>query len=579
MKKVVMMVWGALCLTLSSSATVWAAQEVPPPSSDKTLFVLYASSASMQLLQKEPVDLRARVNQWRDILRANGAQYRILTHPSQWASIASGAVIVLPSAYALSTAEQQAIEKRLAAGDSLLATGNPGTRTELGAAADGSFVSNWFGVPSATPELARRSEFVVVAGDTPLTYQLQAGTRLWVGKDTDYTRAALRSTGAAYATDWSRQVGQTGLLAYASNGVSRRVLLGLTEPSWDYASPQWKALTHMMLDWVSGRPVAYVGSWPAPYQAAMSFGVNASWRFENMPHLAQVFDRHGVPASFNLLSTDTTQYPRLLQQLQESGHDIATMGDRWVPFAGQTIDIQTQRVELGAAGLRVAQVGAVNWSGLRAPDGVTDTVTEQAVVQNGGGYLVDMGRMDSVMPQSVQQNRLTLLPNNLSLDFNEKKPRAEQAKLWQESLQEERARVQALRGYTYVGLDAAAMMPGNGLDDVLAHFLFDTRYQQTVWLAHADQVAHWWKARQRVALSSQLQGDELLLTVTVAEGPTIEFPLSVWLAAPAGKSHIRISQAAVPVRIEAQAEGMHTLVLTALPPGVHRLRLSFSASH
>lgn len=551
-----------------------ASESRPAPALQRPLVVLYASPASMHLLQRGAMDLRARVNLWRDLLRERGDNYRILTQPEQWRSVAPGAAIVLVSAYAMSQAEQQLLQDRLAAGDSLLATGYPASRDESDKPVVSSFVSSVFGPLAPTAERAPTGEFMVVVGDTPLTYPLNTGTRLWLGKDEAGARPALRRPGAGYLSDWSRQPGPSGLLSFASNDRTRRVLLGWPETAWDPRTKDWHTLAGAALDWVEGRPLAYLATWPAPYRAAMSFGVNATWRFENLPHVAQLFQAHAVRASFYLLASDAARQVPILSQLVQGGHDVGSLGDLWRPFVGETAELQAHRVEIGAQSLRKALGEGQAFSGLRTPEGATDANTESAVLRQGGDYLVDLGRIDSVVPVLAQAGQLTLLSDTLTLDTDN----AAESARWGQSLIDQRERALALHGYAFVGLDAAAMTPDSALDATLNRFLTDSRSTAPeLWLASAAQVSHWWKARQRIKLESHQEDADLVLKLDVATGPPIEFPVAISLVPPVGSVLAGITEPRPDSRLELRPDGTQSLVITGLSQGTRSVRLHLSA--
>mgnify|MGYP001363866860 CR=1 FL=1 len=541
----------------------------------RPLFVLYASPSSRRLLQGEEIDLRARVNVWRDLLRARGASYRILTHPDQWKAVPPGVAIVLPSAYVLDEPERRLLTERLAAGDSLLATGLPGSLDESGKFAGVEFASELFGPVTQPSENARDAQFLIVVGDTPLTYRLAAGSRLWIGKASLGDRVTFRQAGGGYVSDWSRRPGENGVFPFLADPKARRVLLGWTETLWSGKEGDLRTLAGAAVDWVEGRPVAYLATWPWPYRAAVTLGVDATWRFEHLPALAQLLQRHGAAASFHLLAADVEGQAALLTTLLAAGHDVASLGDRWHPFAGLSGDDQSRRVAFSARSLNKALGAGRAFAGLRAPEGATDVATEKAVIQHGGSYLVDVGRVESALPEFSTHGTLVLLPNTLNLEGGGATP-ATQARRWRESLQGELARTLTLGGYAYIGVDAAALVPGGPLYGAFAGFLSSARQMPALWLGKATTVARWWQERKRISLDSRVEGAYLVLTLNVDRGPPIDFPLALLIHPPPGKEHISLAEAMPEARLETAADGRQVLVLKGLREGQHRLRLCFS---
>ncbi len=538
-------------------------------------FVLYASPSSRRLFQGEATDLRARVNVWRDLLRARGASYRILTHPDQWKAVPPGVAIVLPSAYALDERERRLLTERLAAGDSLLATGLPGSLDEAGKFIGAGFAGELFGAVAQPSENARDAQFLVVVGDTPLTHRLAAGTRLWIGKASPGERVTFRQTGGGYVSDWSRRFGENGIFPFSTDPKARRVLLGWTENLWGGKAGDLHTLAGAAVDWVEGRPIAYLATWPWPYRAALTLGVDATWRFEHLPALAQLLQRHGAVASFHLLAADVEGQAALLARLLAAGHDVASLGDRWHPFSGLSEEEQSRRVAFSARSLDKALGMGRPLAGLRAPEGATDAATEKAVIRHGGSYLVDVGRVESALPEFSTQGALILLPNMLNLEGGGVPPAA-QARRWNENLQSELARTLALGGYAYIGVDAAALVPGGPLYAAFAGFLSSARQMPTLWLGKATAVARWWHERKRVSLDSQVEGADLVLTLSVDRGPPIGFTLAVPIHPPPGREHISLVETLPEARLETATDGGQALVLKGLGEGQHRLRLRFS---
>lgn len=571
------------CATLSLSLQAWAADTGTAPqvgtsasgaavaSPHRPLVVLYASPASGQLLRLSALDQKARVNMWRDLLRERGDNYRIVTHPGQWDDIAPGATIVLVSAYALSEQEQTLLKKRLDGGDSLLATGNPASRDESNQPVDAKFVNALFG-PTVSPAApAPAGEFIVIAGNTPLTYALPTGTRLWVGKDAQRQRVALASPGPAYISDWSRHAEAGGVLAYASVGISRRVLLGWPETDWDARSQDWRTLASAALDYVEGHPIAYLETWPAPYQAAMSFGVNATWHLERLANVAKLFEEQQVNASFHLLAPDLAAHAATLRTMVQAGHDVASLGDVWRPFAGQPREEQRRRLKVAADGLHQALGRQDAFSGLRTPEGATDVSTEAAVAGEAGHYLVDVGRIDSALPVLAEPGRLTLLPSALTLDSSN----AAAIQQWGQLLANERQRALQLHAFSYVGLDDATLGSDGDSRDTLRQFLAQTRQQSPIWLASAAQVSQWWQLRQRIRLQTRQEEADLLLTLLVDTDKPVDFPVAIAIVPPPGRSRIRIIEGQTGVKLETRNDASTVLVIQGLPAGSKQIRLHF----
>lgn len=528
-------------------------------------FVIYVSPASRKLLEKDAVDLKTRVNRWRDLLVERKAAFTIVTHPAQLALVAPRSSLILPSAAYLADEERRVIAQRLDAGDSLLATWMPGTLDEKGAAIPPAFIEQVFKV-SAKPAAPGERSFLITVGDTPLTSALPAGSRLWIGNERRYPTPLLATTGAGYASDWSRAEGETGLLAFTTVGTSRRALLGFPESIWDGRSREFVRIAHSALDWIEGRPIAYLRNWPWPWRGAVTIGVDALWRFENVPHIAEVMTGAGLHGSFHFLPGDATANAALIRDLHRQGHSIGGFGDAPQPFAGQPEADQRARVERMVQGFRGAIDASVPVSGLRAPEGATDAATEKAAASL--DYLVDTGRVDAAVPVLAADRRLVLLPASTYLASNATREAIDA------SLDAAARRTILLNGYSFVGVDAAGFQPDAPIGPGLQRFIATTKRDQ-VWGASAAEVAAWWREREQIQVASTWDAASSTLTLDVTAGDAMPFPAAIEIVPPPGRKTARLEPGVAGAQLQSATDGATALVLSGLPAGRHRLLVRF----
>jgi peptidoglycan/xylan/chitin deacetylase (PgdA/CDA1 family) len=527
-------------------------------------FILYVSPASRKLLEQDAVDLKTRANRWRNVLIERKAAFTIVTHPAQLAKMPPRAALVLPSAAHLSAEERRVILQRLEAGDSILATWMPDTLDEKGAAIAPTFVEQVFKVSTKVAPPSEKG-FLITVGDTPLTFSLPAGSRLWVGNERRYPTPLLATTGAGYLSDWSRVEGDTGLLAFTTVGQSRRALIGYTEAAWDEKAKDFVNIAQRALDWVEGRPIAYLRNWPYPYRGAVTVGVDALWRFENVPRIAEVLNASGTHASFHFLPSDAAANAALIRQLLKSGHSLGGFGDAAQPFAGQAEAEQRARVERMVQGFRSALDASVPVNGLRAPQGATDAATEKAA--EALDYLVDTGRIDSAVPMLSANRRLVLLPANTNIDSNAS------ADSVNAGLDAAARRAQLLAGYSFVGIDVAGFQQNAPIETGLPRFIANAK-REMLWTASAAEVASWWREHEQiqVATSWDAASSSMVVDVTVAEA--MPFPAAIEIVPPAGRK-ASLEATVAGAQLEASSSVAATLVLTGLPPGRHRLQVRF----
>lgn len=546
---------GSLAFTMPAAA----AGETSASPDDGARIVLYASPTSRRRLAADGLSLKAQVNQWRDLLRERGARYEIVTDPDRLARFAAPGTLILASAVALDDREREAIGARLRLGDNLLATGAlaiPDLCAVFPAPPGGSCA------PPAVPAGTATANYVVTVGGTPLTYALPAGTRIWLGDKALAALPAVSGSPDAYATDWSRSASRVAMV-HAVAGASRRALLGWPENAWSSQPAQSLAVARMALDWVMNRPVAYVAPWPWPYRAAMSFGVDATWRFENMAGVAAMLSQRKVAATFNFLAPDLASQVALAKRLAAGGNGIGTLGDRWQPFGGEPAELQAARATK-AKQVLTAALGTGHGAGMRPPEGRTDAGTEAAA--SGLEYLVDAGRVDALVPTLTRGDGPVVLPNPLNLDGHSAAPSIAQA------LAGEAQRLARFGGYGYVGLDAAQAGRGSALIDGISHFLDDPAARGGLWIADAAAVARWSRSLARVSVDVGTARDAAF-DVTLRVAPGNPLPQGVALVVhPPGNARI--------TTVEGNARlaegGANALLIGGLPAGEHRLRLHFA---
>jgi hypothetical protein len=556
-------------LAFLAALVAWpAAAQAPQTGASAKPIVIYVSPASRKFLEKEGPDLKARANIWRDLIAARGAPYVIVTHPLQLAQVPPAAAIVLPSAAVLSDDDRKAILQRVEAGEGLLATWMPGTLDPAGKAIPPTFIEQAFRV-SAKPANPGEKFFLITAGDTPLTYTLPAGTRLWAGKDRKFPTPYLEIPGAGYLSEWSRAPDKTGLIAFTTIGASRRALLGYPEVAWDLKSADYVKLANLALDWVEGKPVTYVRSWPWPYRGALTLGVDALWRFENVPRLAGALSQAGVKGSFHFLSTDAQANAAAINDLVKSGHSVGGFGDSTQPFAGEPPAEQRARIERMVRAFRAVLDPGTNVAGLRAPQGATDEATEKAAA--GLDYLVDLGRVDSLMPTLAPGGKPVMLSNTANFDANVTLDTVNA------ELDNAANRSQLLSGYAFIGVDVAGYQPDSPLEAGVRRYLEASR-TKSVWTASADDVAHWWKAREGLKVTRQWDSAATSLTLDVAAAEAVPFPAAITLVPPPGTRDIEIDAppSAGAVQRQQAPDGSLAIVLNALPAGSHRLQVRFA---
>jgi hypothetical protein len=330
-------------------------------------------------------------------------------------------------------------------------------------------------------------------------------------------------------------------------------------------SAEHAAIAAAAVDWIAGKPVVYARTWPAPHKGALTVGVDALWRFENVLHVAEAAAKHGIHASFHFLPGDARANETLIRTLTRYGQSVGGFGDTVQPFAGQPEAEQRARVERMVQGFRDALGADFPVKGLRAPQGATDAATEKAAAIL--DYLVDAGRIDSAVPVASAESRVVLLSASANLDGTST-PEAIAA-----AFDAAKARTRLIGGYAFLGVDAAALMQDSALDTALASFIESSAAGAagSPWAASADEVAEWWRARSQVKVASAWTPGEDAMAVDVSSTEALRYPLAIAVVPPAGFRSVSLVDADG-ASLQPDADGNPSIVLSA-PAGTKRLRL------
>src|SRR4029078_10802370 len=123
-------------------------------------------------------------------------------------------------------------------------------------------------------------------------------------------------------------------------------------------------------------------------------------------------------------------------------------------------------------------------------------------------YLVDLGRVDSLMPVVAPGGKPILLSNSANFDQNTTLENVTA------ELDNAARRAQVLGGYAYVGVDVAGYQPDSPLEAGVRRYLEETK-GKPVWNAGADDVARWWKAHEGITMTSAWNAASSTLTLDV----------------------------------------------------------------
>ena len=542
--------------------------------------VLYASPTTARASAKAGEEQAQLIDYWKTFLRTGKRAFRVVDTPQALAAAGTRLVIV-PSASTLNEREQQTLIEHQQRGGSLLVTGPLGSRPQTGSGQDWSLMHRLFNTQVSAETMPEKSEerFLVTSGDGPITHNLPAGTRLWLGGGTQTVLHFAGANPAGWIQDWPRSPnGKAPSLAYGDTQGARWVLFGFSEQAWDTKSPQLQALLAGTLDWLQGRPQAYVAAWPNNHRAAYLTEMDTEAEFDNAINLIALLDPLKIPATFYTLTSVAVDSPATVKLLAD-GHEIGYHADVHDGFKGQPAELQLQRMEnMRKLLFKVHPEATLKATGFRAPYELYDATTERSMECVGLGYHVaDPSRTDHRLPILTGAN-LVVLPRTQRDDMNliqGATPPAEIAAALKGDLDV----LVAQGGLGVLSVHTQRFAKGSPLQQAMGPFLKTLADQRTkVWLATGQDIAQWWRERSKltVRLTPAANREEIELGYTgksPLKGATV-----IVLQPHAAKLVLTPARAGLPQpRILPLDAYRSAVVFDALPGGSYTYQVEFQS--
>jgi peptidoglycan/xylan/chitin deacetylase (PgdA/CDA1 family) len=496
--------------------------------------VLYASPTTRSYLATVSGNQDVLLKPWREYFKAHKLSFKEVNEPTALADH-KGSVVIVPSAVALNDVERKALTEHHDNGGSILATGPFGARDGSGNWVGWTLMQKLFGT-RVLDELdpAAEKNFLVMAGNIPITARFENGSRFWVGKSPE---KALRFEGgkpAARFLDWARTPdGKGPSVVFGERDKGRYVLFGFSENSWDAAPTAMRALSDGAIDWLQRTPRAVVSAWPAGFQAAHMITMNVDEPVENMANLASSLDSLKMRGTFFVVADAAAKSPNTLKTLA-GGHEIAYHGDGYKGFKDQGKAEQARRVKEMQTRLAIALRPEDRVGGFRAPAESYDAKTEEVLQAAGFRYhAVDPNRSDARLPKFAKANGRPPVDDIVVL------PRTQRDDIVYLQATEPVLNdiIATMKGELGIVLEEGALgmlsvhSRNFAQDSVMsqavpAYLLTLAELRQQIWFPTGTEVSDWWRKRDnfRVALSSSGKRYELEVSnvgETNIEGATV----------------------------------------------------------
>ncbi len=559
---------------------------------DNTVW-LYASPTTQAHVKGSGIDFKTQVRVWETFLRKYHIPFKTVSSVETLETRTPG-VLVLPSLVALTDREKQAIAKFRQLGGGVLASWLTGVRDDQGAWTGFAFMNEVLDVVVSGDTVAEEDvNYMMTHGDTPITYSLPAGQRVWTERVNGiYPLRLLGQQTAADIMDWSRHVPpdrSTGLIVFGerlqkSGLLSRTVVLGYPERlTMSADTKSTDAIAHHALLWLLRQPSAHLATWPWPFTGALSIVVDAPEVVDDADiKFAEWIEKSGSRATYYLVTAHLPKSINALQKLQSKGHQMAFMADHVDKFMGQPKDVQAKRLATMQMQMSQSSLRVRADAGFAAPFYSMDSTTISLIEQMGlDHYLALSDATDACIPvlsASASDASITAAPASVLLprtlgdpeDLINEGEASDGLKLFLAQLDVSLA----TGGLSIVRFPNQSILVPDQLQP-----LFERIVQQSGnhWHALNSQVARWWRERSRVTVAMDVSTGVPRLQVTVTgDRPLGDASAVVDLPVAHDRLRLQADGHAHPLTAITVLDPWRVAVsLAGLPPGTYHWRMDF----
>lgn len=476
---------------------------------------LYSSPITAAFFSANGTSYDGLKQRWREYFRSYGRAFREVSRANLIAGLKPG-VLVLGSAALLDEQERKAIEAFAEGGGSILATWGTGVRDGRGHWMGYRFLENLFEMKVNAVALTRdnaeiSSRFLNPFGDGHLSWSIPAGQRIFLGEVAEMPLRVQSPRLAARYFSWERYPApkdSNGAVAFLEKGASRRVYFGFSESSWEYDERiELPNLVDAVMAWLKHEPSIYKGAWPNGKRASQLLEMDSEDKYPNTLAFANHLAAAKFHGTFYSLTGVARQHRELVGKLAER-NEIGYHGDVHVGFKGKTAEVQQKRVSAMVTEMQdmVGLRALPKITGFRAPTESSDAITEK--------LLRKIGVRHNVTGPSASERRVPffsdaepgLNPEDAIIGL----PRTQMDDLNFMGLRvsTEKATELMLRDFDYVfeagALGVVSVHSQNyGEGDLMTKMMpiYLQRLRQhadAIWVASGEEIAGWWRARERV---------------------------------------------------------------------------------
>lgn len=501
------------CLLSLASSIHGVAATLPQPLEQ---VYLYSSPITAAFFSANGTSYDGLKQRWREYFRPYGKAFREVSRANLIAGLQPG-VLVLGSAALLDEPERKAIQAFAEAGGSILVTWSTGVRDGRGQWAGYGFIEDLLQMKvnsKAMTEDQRENStrFLNPFGDAPLTWTIPGGQRIFLGEVAETPIRVESPHLAARYFNWERFPApkkSNGAIAFLEKGASRRVYFGFSESSWEYDERiEMPNLVDSVLAWLKHEPSIYKAAWPNGSLSAQLLEMDTEDKYFNAADFARDLDAANLRGTFYSLTGVARQYRDIVQKLSEK-HEIGYHGEVHVGFKGKTPEVQEKRLNTMVTEMQdtVGSRALPRVTGFRAPTESWDLNTEK--------LLRKLGIRHNVTGPSASEGRVPFFSESEpGLRFEDAVvglPRTQMDDLNYLGLRVSTAKASELITLDFDYLHEAGALgvlsihsqnyePGELMTKITKPYI--KRLQQhhdDVWTASGEDIANWWRARERVA--------------------------------------------------------------------------------
>ncbi len=502
---------------------VIAATEVPPPIAATAIpaaalpvramdiVYLYASPITSVFFKENGASYDTLKQHWREYFRPYGGSYREVSRTSLLAGLKPG-VLVLGSAILLDVQERKAINAFVDAGGSILATWGTGARNGKGQWAGYDFVEDLLQMKITGKVTNENAEhFLNTFGDSPLTWALPGGDRIFLGEVAETPLRVDSPRLAARYFDWQRYPAAkstNGAIAFLEKGGSRRVYFGFAESSWEYDDRlELPKMLDAIMAWLKREPSVYKAAWPNGDLSAQLLEMDTEDKYFNAVNFARDLDEAKLRGTFYSLTSVATKNKDIVKKLAEK-HEIGYHAEIHFGFKGKAPEVQQERLNKMVAEMQdIVGVRALpKVTGFRAPTESWDENTEKQLRKLGiRHHVVGPNASEDRMPFFSRselgvgpEDALVVLPRTQMDDLNYQKLKlsiAEASELITldfDYLNESGALgVLSVHSQNYAADGLMAKLTPPYIKRLQQH-------REDIFVASGEEIEAWWRARDRV---------------------------------------------------------------------------------